>query len=298
MNYLIKRIFFRIRNNSFKEIIILILKYFTSSNKINLDKIEIKPNTSLEDIFFKFGTDKSFFDSKRTFYKLFKNYENRKKFPNYLSWINRKDPEQFQYELGLNYAPFYEKYLSEHRKKKLKIIELGVAGGHSLAGWYKYFENSEILGVDIKEKKVFMYEGKRMRYFKINCLNPKDIKNFISKYGDFDIVVDDSLHEHPVFETNLVNFFPALKKGGMYFMEDFRLESEILKKIKNYNKKYNKNVMLNDTTMEEVFDKFKKKENFDNSIITLDFQNYLYKEMETIEVHYPEHPSAGICTTF
>ena len=106
MNYLIKRIFFRIRNNSFKEIIILILKYFTSSNKINLDKIEIKPNTSLEDIFFKFGTDKSFFDSKRTFYKLFKNYENRKKFPNYLSWINRKDPEQFQYELGLNYAPF------------------------------------------------------------------------------------------------------------------------------------------------------------------------------------------------
>jgi RHS repeat-associated protein len=44
-----------------------------------------------------------------------------------------------------NYLPFYERY----RNEPMKLLEIGVAGGASLAMWTEYFPNSAIVGADI-----------------------------------------------------------------------------------------------------------------------------------------------------
>ena len=294
MKYLFERLLFRVKKGEYLTVLKLIIKFFTSSGKINLDILDLD-HKSLEKLFFIFGTDKSNFDGKKTFYKIYKEKENREKYPNYLSWIKRKNPYDFEYEMGLNYAPVYQKHLENLKDKSLKILELGVAGGHSLAAWYKFFPNSRIFGVDIKSEKFLMYEGKRLKYFKLDCLNQSQIQNFINENGKFDIIVDDSMHEHPFFETNLLNFFKALNNKGYYFLEDFRLADEQLQSIKDYNKKNNKKLMLNDTTMSDIFKKISKKEYFENKILDKNFQTYLFENIETVEVHYPDHPSAGIC---
>ncbi len=48
-----------------------------------------------------------------------------------------------------NYCVKYEKYLQFDRLKELKILEIGVAGGHSLRMWKEFYPNATVVGIDI-----------------------------------------------------------------------------------------------------------------------------------------------------
>ena len=36
-----------------------------------------------------------------------------------------------------------------------------------------------------------------MRYDVLDCMNFETVKNYCDKYGKFDIIIDDSYHDHP-----------------------------------------------------------------------------------------------------
>ena len=74
--------------------------------------------------------------------------------------------------MGQNFSSVYETYFEKIKEKKLKILEIGVAGGHSHATWYHYFSNSQIYGIDIRPKHL-LYEGSRLEYFQIDCINQR-----------------------------------------------------------------------------------------------------------------------------
>ena len=44
----------------------------------------------------------------------------------------KKNIYDHEYELGLNYVSTYEKIFEKIKHKKLNILEIGVAGGHSM----------------------------------------------------------------------------------------------------------------------------------------------------------------------
>jgi len=295
INYLLKRFFFRLKNYGAAKTIWKVINFIFEDKKIDLDKLVLKKNESLENIFLRFGTDKARLDGKKTFYNFYKKIETRSKYPNYLSWILRKNLHDFDYEMGLNYRPIYEKYFDKIKNNNLKILEIGVAGGHSVASWYKFFKNSEIFGVDIKDRKFLQYKGERLYYEKLDCLNNDEVNNYIRRQKYFDIIIDDSYHDHPFFELNIKNFFKTLKSGGLYCLEDFRESDEKLKIIRDYNFKNKKKLTSYNLTMDEIFNLIKKKKKFHHEIFDKSFNKYLFKNVKNLSIYYPAHPSSALC---
>lgn len=296
MKYLIDRLIFRLRKDGFFVVIKLILLFLIKKNKkINLDELEITNSKTLDEIFLIFGTDKGKLDGKKTYYKLSKNLKTKNLFHNYKEWITRKNIYDFEYEAGLDYVSIYEKIFFPIKNEKLNILEIGVAGGHSHASWYKYFKNSQIYGVDIRPEKYLLYRGKRLKYFQIDCTNQQEVDKFISKQIPFDIIIDDSLHEYKGFISNLINFFPLLKSGGYYFLEDFLHKDKALIELRNFNNQNGKKLTDNDMTMDEIFKSLINKQYFKNIYFDKNFQEYFHKNSYNIELFYPGHPSASLC---
>lgn len=103
-------------------------------------------------------------------------------------------------------------------QKGCSILEIGLATGDSIKLWDEYFDNSQIIGVDISvvftpakyKNKVTIIEADAT---KLNFL--KDIEG-----GKFDIVVEDGSHltDDQIASFNLLK--GKMNKGGIYVMED------------------------------------------------------------------------------
>ena len=270
------------------------MKLIFSSYKIDLDTFVIDKDSALDDFFIKFGSDKGSLDSKKTYDATFKNSRD-KKFKNYLEWINRKNPKDYDYQMGFDSAPIYSKFFSKRRMEKLKILEIGVANGHSIASWHHYFPNSNIYGVDNKKPYKFFYKSKRVKYFEIDIFDKKKIKSFIEQHGRFDFIIDDSLHEVHAMLTNIINFYPALKPNGSYFLEDFRLIDNAKEAIRNYNLKHNKKLFgESPLSIRDIFTNINDKKLFNHKMIDKKSLEYIFKTTKNTEIIYQDHPWAAI----
>ena len=293
IRYFIKRFFFHLKNENILVVFKKILKTIFKSNKINLDQLHIDENISLDDLFIKFGSDKGSLDGKKTYSYI--KLKDKNKFSNYLEWINRPNLKDFDYQLGHNFTPVYEKYFSKIRFKKLKILEIGSANGHAVASFFYYFKNSKIFTIDIKKSFNFFYKSKRIFFETVDCMNDLKVENFLNKHGGFDIIIDDSDHTHPTFVNNIKNFYPALNPGGFYFLEDFKYADQDLLTIRNYNEKFGKKIMMQFTiTMDEIFRNIENKKLFDHSILKKPILNYIFEKTEQVHVHYGEHPLSSL----
>jgi len=297
LKYLIERFFYTLSNYGILATLKKIYKTCFYSNKIDLDKLNIPNNLGLDDLFLKFGTDKGSLDGKKTYDFLEKNRDGEKKFKNYYEWINRNNPRNFEYQFGLNFTPYYEKYLGPLRDKSLKILEIGVANGHSVASWFYYFPNSEIYAVDIKKKHKFWYKGKRINYHSLDCLDDEAVRKFITKNNNFDIIIDDSFHEQSAHTNNIKNFYPTLNPGGIYVLEDFNTADHILKMERKYNEDSGKRLMHRWSILtSEIFDYIKNKKMFKHEIFKEDDLKYIFDTIDRVEVHNLEleHPWAAL----
>jgi hypothetical protein len=159
-----------------------------------------------------------------------------------------------------NYTTLYHYLFKDMRDQPLNIIEIGMASidttvaanmagygvpGGSIRGWKEYFSNSQIFGADIDTKTLF--DEERIKTFYCDQTNESVVKemlnNEILKNVDFDIIIDDGLHE--LASTNLPFLeimIKKLKKGGYYIIEDIlhRLHGQCAKKyIEQYKTSYN-----------------------------------------------------------
>jgi 23S rRNA U2552 (ribose-2'-O)-methylase RlmE/FtsJ len=122
---------------------------------------------------------------------------------------------------GHNYLDLYERYFSAIRDKNVKILEIGVLNGSSLAVWEAYFPNAKIIGADINPAtKIF--ERSRVQ---IEILDQSNIEQLVQlglKHGPFDVIIEDGSHfwDHQI--TSLKTLFPFVKNGGTYVIEDLQ----------------------------------------------------------------------------
>ena len=297
IKYLLNRIFLSIKKDGILLLILKIKKFILRGNKIDLDLLQNKYSKEcLDDLFIRFGTDKGTLDGKKTYYVLNLASNFRDKFKNYYQWINREKLYEFDYQLGLNFTPYYEKHFSELREKKLNILEIGVANGHSFAAFFNYFLNSNFFGIDLKDNYKLFYKSKRYNYFKVDILSQKEINNFKKKKISFDIIIDDSLHDQLGVTTNFKNFYPLLNDKGYYVVEDFKLDDLITGETRDYNHKNNKQFFFfTQFTCGEIFNKIGKKEYFEHSILDNKFLNDVYGNDNIVNTYYGESPFSSIC---
>lgn len=166
--YLCKRFFFYLNKGDFKSIFFKSFFTLFGSNKINLDKLTFPNKPNLDELFLRFGSDKGKFDGKKTYDYLILDKDT--KFKNYEEWIKRENVYDFDHQLGHDFTSIYESIFKDLKDKDINFLEIGVANGHSIASWYKYFSNASINGMDKKKDKLF-YQGNRLNYFSVDCLN-------------------------------------------------------------------------------------------------------------------------------
>ena len=156
------------------------------------------------------------------------------------------------------YHRFYESLLEPLRLKNgLRMVEIGVESGRSMATWVKYFENAASDGIQgvafnangelgtsacvkenvpgCKKMKFFTGDQSNIDFLKLLIkegagVDPVSVlKAGISPDWDrvgWDLVIDDGSH---VPEHNLISFaalYPFVRPGGLYVIED--IESSYL----------------------------------------------------------------------
>lgn len=91
--------------------------------------------------------------------------------------------------------------------------------GASLRAWRDYFVNSAVYGADVQPDTQF--EETRIKTFLCDSTSRDAVSAVIGASGlQFDIIVDDGLHWDRAQMDTLQNFFPYLKEGGLYVIED------------------------------------------------------------------------------
>ena len=118
------------------------------------------------------------------------------------------------------YFQVYEELFSKYIGKEIVFVEIGVLHGGSLFMWKEYFGNkARIIGIDLhpKAKELEKYG------FDIFIGSQSDInfwKDFYTKVGKIDILLDDGGHENNQQIITLNESIPNIKDGGIILTED------------------------------------------------------------------------------
>ena len=130
-----------------------------------------------------------------------------------------------------NYLDFYEKFVGESRLHDLKILEVGVFSGQSLATWEAFFPNATIIGCDINDASK-QFERKRIVIEILDQSNIDELVQVGVRHGPFDLIIEDGSHfcEHQI--TTLRTLFPFLNNNGIYIVED--LQTNFGKMLETY----------------------------------------------------------------
>jgi len=132
------------------------------------------------------------------------------------------------------YFQAYEEMFSKYVEKKITFVEVGVLHGGSLFMWREYFgEKARIIGIDLNPAaKALEKYG-----FEIHIGSQSDInfwKNFFSKIGKVDILLDDGGHGNLQQIVTLSEAIHNTNDEGTIVIED--THTSYLKKFGNPSK--------------------------------------------------------------
>ncbi len=117
------------------------------------------------------------------------------------------------------YTEPYEQIFRPLKNRPLRICEIGIENGGSLAVWRDYFPRGMVYGIDIVDSSSL--QSRRIRTFVADQAKREQLQAFIDSCGSgYDIVIDDGGHSMQQQQVSLGFFFPHVKPGGYYIIED------------------------------------------------------------------------------
>lgn len=184
-----------------------------------------------------------------------------------------------------HYFEVYDREFSKYRRKKIRMLEIGVFEGGSLQMWSDYFgEDADIIGVDInprckgfEQKKIHIEIGSQEDFGFLNYLK--------NKYGEFDIILDDGGHTMRQQCLSFHTLFPMVKNGGIYLCEDchtsymepwgggYRKDTSFWELAKRLTDGLNDQYIKDDGYMPEAESSSIKSVRFYNSIVVFEKEN-------------------------
>lgn len=123
------------------------------------------------------------------------------------------------------YTAHYERHLGHLRDQSFVLLEIGVggyarsgAGGGSLKMWKRYFQQAQVVGLDIEDKSFL--DRPRMTTVQGDQTDASVLASVIERFGAPLVVIDDGSHRPAdIIETFRV-LFPLLPDGAVYAIED------------------------------------------------------------------------------
>lgn len=119
-----------------------------------------------------------------------------------------------------HYFPHYERHFGPYRGAPVRMLEIGVFQGGSLELWRKYFgPDAVIYGIDVDP--VCADRVSPPNQVRIGSQEDPDfLRAVVAEMGGLDIVLDDGSHIGRHQRAGFASLFPALRKGGVYAIED------------------------------------------------------------------------------
>lgn len=139
---------------------------------------------------------------------------------------NKCDKGDDGHPIGHKYYKIYEPRMEPFKDEPIKILEIGIWKGNSIAAFHDYFTEAELYGVDVftrlDPKTVDVLQWDRVKWIKHDSTKPTVADKIKEKWGDvkFDFIIDDGLHTPAANLKTFKNLFSFLKEGGSYFIED------------------------------------------------------------------------------
>jgi SAM-dependent methyltransferase len=120
------------------------------------------------------------------------------------------------------YLPIYEDILGPLRREPLKLLELGVWKGDSLALWRDALPRATIVGVDLVPVELEL--GPRVHMLVGDQGDPEVFARARAAHAPdgFDVIIDDASHVGRLAARSLQALYSAhLRPGGLYIIEDW-----------------------------------------------------------------------------
>lgn len=119
-----------------------------------------------------------------------------------------------KHEHGL--IDFYDNLFKDLKSKPITLLELGVLRGGSLLYWNDYFDNAQIVGIDINP-----IDLPNIPVYKAEQTNKERLDKIAKNHGLFDIIIDDCSHIYEKTQASFDILYKYVKPGGMYIVEDW-----------------------------------------------------------------------------
>lgn len=121
-----------------------------------------------------------------------------------------------------SYLDVYEENFRPFKDQPIDMLEIGVQNGGSLDIWSRYFGKARSLtGCDINPAcGQLRYDDPRVQVIVGNANDPATYGRILQRCPQFDIVIDDGSHRAHDVLTSFLSYFPRVKPGGLYIMED------------------------------------------------------------------------------
>jgi cephalosporin hydroxylase len=120
----------------------------------------------------------------------------------------------------LHYLAVYDQIFAPYVGSKVKMLEIGVSKGGSLALWRKFLGHEAVIfGIDI-DPSCAAFDGEFARVRIGSQDDPQFLRSVITEMGGIDIVLDDGSHIASHQRASFDVLFPLLSEGGLYVIED------------------------------------------------------------------------------
>src|SRR6266478_3182925 len=116
----------------------------------------------------------------------------------------------------------YDRLFLQHRKRPIRLLEIGIQNGGSLEIWSKYFSQAETLvGCDIDPGcRQLQYDDPRITIVVADATKENALREILTHSPRFDIIIDDGSHRTQDIVRSFARYFPYLEESGLYVVED------------------------------------------------------------------------------
>lgn len=120
-----------------------------------------------------------------------------------------------------SYLDYYNSLFRPFKDLAIQLLEIGIQNGGSLETWAKYFEHAKVfVGCDINPKcGDLVFDDGRISVI-VGDVNSQLVYDKVAGHKEFDIIIDDGSYISVDILVAFLNYFPLLKPGGVYLVED------------------------------------------------------------------------------
>ena len=141
------------------------------------------------------------------------------------------------------YTELYQMLFWPYIDQKINFLEMGLLIGGPEVGrskdretgdcpsikmWLSFFKKAHIHGLDVSDFS--WYKDDRFSFFRCDMGNRREIAQVAAQMPQMDIIIDDAAHASHHQQDAFLEFFPRLKPGGLYVIEDLRWQPPTMEK--------------------------------------------------------------------